>query len=673
MDPRPDEFLDAALRIGRRLAAQAQWEGDACTWVVMAPDRENPAARRAIAATAGGMVYEGTAGIALFLAELAALTGEEELARATLGAVEYALRDAEQLPHSSFGFHSGRTGIAYAAMRAGELLDRPELFARAEAVIRPLEGNESSDMGMDVIAGAGGGIPALLQLARHVDPDLCLGISRRLGDHLIASASRDADGFSWATMRSSSIRNLCGYAHGAAGMGHGLLELYAATGEGSYRYAAEQAFLYERRFFSADESNWPDLRHTRLGEYQFEGRMDDLRQLLRSGDTLPRQEPRYMAAWCHGAPGIGFTRLRAWELLGEARYLEEARASFRSVERSVSDELMMNYSLCHGRGGNCETLIEGARILGEPALLEPAQAVARAGIERHEREDGTPWPCGTMGSVSDPGLLLGETGIGMFLLRLARPEVPSALFVTAPDASAAEGSRAGAEGYEALRSRTVQEHFEPTLRSFAALGVEVDAVLPPRPMGAAPERTDVRAAYEALAAHVAAEPDVARRGLLEDAFMVDRARFELATSVEDYTREILDSLGRLSPEEVEWTAGRAGLSERVRVVSTRHDWGAWLQAEDAPSPPQEADVHYLLHFAAGRVAMRRLSPFAALVLQTVEEPATVEEILGAVQEALGGEGAADRGWLEDRVVEQLAQAYRAGFISFAGGMVPAAA
>ncbi|HEX6912063.1 MAG TPA: lanthionine synthetase LanC family protein, partial [Longimicrobium sp.] len=440
-----------------------------------------------------------------------------------------------------------------------------------------------------------------------------------------------------------------------------------------FRYAAEQAFLYERRFFNPEASNWPDLRHTELGEYQFEGRMDELRERQRSGNPLPPQAPRYMTAWCHGAPGIGYARLRAYELLGDPLYLEEARASFVAVERSISDEVGMNFSLCHGRGGNAETLLEGARILGEPGLLQPAQAIALMGIERFENTD-MPWPCGTMGGVSDPGLLLGEAGIGMFLLRLARPEVPSVLFVTAPDADATQGGTAGAEGYAQLQARVVEEHFGRTLGIWKALGVDTDAAVPARPMGPAPRVSDAEAAYDALAAHAAAEADPARRAQLEDAFLVDRTRFDLARSVTDYTTELLDSLARLPQEEVEWHGGRVALSPRARIAVTRWDWDAWLDAGDPDSPPDEDDAYYLAQFSAGRSSVRRLSPFAALILQTVREPAGVDEVIDVVAEAVSGpDGAPERGWLEDRVVEQISQAYRAGFVDFEPGLVGAGA
>ncbi|MBW3569865.1 MAG: hypothetical protein KY467_02050 [Gemmatimonadetes bacterium] len=669
----PDTFLDAAHRVGRRIAADAQWRGDACTWQVVTPDRSSPGVRRGVAATAGPAVYEGTSGIALFLAELSAATGDPELARTAMGGVRFALNEAAEMNESAFGYHSGRVGVAYAVARVGELLRAPELYGEAEALLRPLAGNEARDMGMDVIAGGGGAIPALLRLTGQVDAELALGIARALGDNLVRVAVREPDGWSWGTMRTSSVRNLCGYAHGAAGIAHGLLELYAATGDGSYRYAAEQGFLYERSLYSPEDGNWPDLRHTELGEYQFEGRTEQLRERLRAGDWLPTPPRHYMAAWCHGAPGIGLSRLRAYQLLGDAVYLEEARASFASVQRSITDEVGMNFSLCHGRGGNAETLLEGARILGDDSLLEPARAVAVTGIHRYE-DAGEPWPCGTMGGVQDPGLLLGEAGIGMFILRLARPDVPSPLVLTAPDDTPAQGGRAGAEEYAALQKQTVEEHFGRTLRVFGALGEDVDALVPARAMGPAPRVSDARAAYDALAAHVAATADAERRALLEDAFTVDRTRFDLARSVEDYTQEFLESLARLPQEELDWREGRVGLSPRARVVSTRWDWDAWLDLGDEASPPPEDDAYYLVQFSGGRATARRLSPFAALILQAVQEPASLDELIGVVKEAVASpHGAPDAGWLEDRVVEQVAQAYRAGFVGFERGLVGAGA
>ena len=663
-------FLEVAEHIGRRVARAAEWQGEACTWTIMSPDRERPDLRIAKPATASGTLYEGTSGIGLFLAELAAaLGGDEELERAAVGAMRFALDESADLPPATTGLHGGRVGVAYAAARAGVLLGRPELAREAEGVLRPIEGNEEQDRGLDVIAGAGGAIPPLLAMAEWIeDRELPLRIARRLGEHLIAAADHETHGWGWGTMRGSAIRHLCGYAHGSAGCGHGLLELWHATGDTTFLYGAEQAFLYERGFFSEEHQNWPDLRHNELGEYLYQNRTQELREKVLAGDPPPEQPLRYMSAWCHGGPGIGLTRLRAWELTRDPLYLEEARAALNATETSLRDP-RMNYSLCHGRGGNAETPIIAARLLGEDEHMELAKRVAMEGWEEYERT-GTPWSCGTMGAVADPGLLLGEAGIGYFYLRLAREEIPSVLLVEAPRGAAQDD---GGAGYRALGERTVEEYFGRTLQLFRELGV--DGVVEPRSPGASPVASDVELAHDALAARIAAETDPARRDLLEDAFRLDRERFHLSRSATDFTKEFLDALARGSDEDVRWAESRIELSPRARVVHSAYDWEAWLEQGGAEEgAPEPDDTFHLLQVSGAKVMARRLSPFAALVLKSVEHPATLDDVVAEVEEAVAspGEGPG-REWLEDRVVEQLRQAYRAGFLSSESGIATAAA
>ena len=210
-----DFFLDVAVRIARRVAAKAEWSGDAATWTVMSPDRENPSLRVAKPATASGTLYEGTSGIALFLVETWAATGktDDDLARTALAAVRYALNEVPQLPESSFGFHGGRVGVAYAAAVVGRHLGRPELLREAEEVLRPMVGKETQDRGMDVIGGAGGAVQALIALSAWLeDAALPLEMAKRLAEHLIDAAEHEPDGWAWGTMRGSSQRHLCGYA-----------------------------------------------------------------------------------------------------------------------------------------------------------------------------------------------------------------------------------------------------------------------------------------------------------------------------------------------------------------------------------------------------------------------------------------------------------------------------
>jgi hypothetical protein len=584
-----------------------------------------------------------------------------------VGGIRYAFGDLSVIPENSFGFHGGRVGIAYAAAAVGRLLERPELLAEAETILRASAGKESEDRGIDVIGGAGGAIPALVALSAWLpDGEVAMEMARRLGDHLIAQADREPEGWAWGTMRGSAIRHLCGYAHGSAGVGHALLELYLATGDSRYRYAMEQAFLYEDPFFDAESSNWPDLRHNELGELLYSGRQDQLKDRLLAGGTLAPQPMRYMAAWCHGAPGIGLSRLRAWQTLGDPHYLGDVQAAVKATFESL-DEPRMNYSLCHGRAGNAETLIEAAGPLGRPELLDRVKEVALEGWREYEAQ-GRPWPCGTMQSATDPGLLLGESGIAYWLLRLADPSTPSVLLVVPPESTRRADD--GGEGHRAQLGRAVDEYFSRSIHLFDRLGA--GGPLPSREPGA-PERADVLAAREALEARVRAEADPARRALLDDALRLDRERLSLALSVTDFTEEYLENLVRAPEPEVRWGEARIALTPRARVVHGERDWEAWLEDEDA-AEPEEADVFYLLQASARRVAVRRLSPFAALVLQAVETPATLDEVVSRVREAVSADGGGpSREWLEDRVTEQLRQAYRAGFVTAENALAAAAA
>ncbi|HYH82765.1 MAG TPA: hypothetical protein VEX86_23430, partial [Longimicrobium sp.] len=163
--------------------------------------------------------------------------------------------------------------------------------------------------------------------------------------------------------------------------------------------------------------------------------------------------------------------------------------------------------------------------------------------------------------------------------------------------------------------------------------------------------------------------------LLDDATRLDRERHALAGSVDDFTQEFLAGLARIPDEEVRWPEARIALSPRARVVHGAHDWETWLAGEgDGRAAPEPADTFHLLTTTGRRVSVRRLSAFAALVLQAVESPATLDEVVDRVEEAVSSDGQGpSREWLDDRVTEQLRQAYRAGFITVAHDVTAGAA
>ena len=403
-------FLDTAAGLGARLCRDALWGDGICNWIGFA--MESLGGRwRNVHRAYGGELYSGTSGIALFLAHLHAATGERIFRRTALAAIRHALEHgaAEIAPPARIGAYSGWTGLADAALEIATLLEDESLRLPALALLAEAAGGETGH-NFDLLAGCAGAIPLLLRAERrHGGPAALTAAAARLGDHLLATAARDDAGWSWGDFGMPGVKqqgNLLGFSHGAAGVGWALLELHHATGEARFREAGEGAFRYERHWFDAEHGNWPDLRDPEA-----------------SGMASAADVPALMTAWCHGAAGVGLSRLRAWELSGDEATRKEAETAVATTLdnlRGGTEMSQTNDSLCHGRGGNCETLIYGSQVLDRPDWLRRAeeiglQEIAACAVPR------MPWPCGTSGAVEVPGLMLGLAGIGYFYLRLADP------------------------------------------------------------------------------------------------------------------------------------------------------------------------------------------------------------------------------------------------------------
>jgi lantibiotic modifying enzyme len=402
-------FLETAATLGARICRDALWGDGVCNWIGFS--MENLGGRwRHVHRAYGGELYSGTSGIALFLAHLHAATGERMFKRTALGAIRHALAHGagEIAPAARIGAYSGWTGLADAALQVACLLEDESPRGPALALLEEAAGGETG-RNFDLLAGCAGAIPMLLRAERrHGGPAALTGAAVRLGDHLLATASRDGAGWSWGEFGAPGVQqkgNLLGFSHGAGGVGWALLELHHATGEARFREAGEGAFHYERHWFDAAHGNWPDLRDPE------------------AAGTAASDAPAFMTAWCHGAAGIGLSRLRAWELSGDEQTRKEAEVAVATTLENLRGGTEMsqtNDSLCHGRGGNCETLIYGSQILGRPEWLRRAEEIGLRGIETCAAQR-TPWPCGTYGATEVPGLMLGLAGIGYFYLRLADP------------------------------------------------------------------------------------------------------------------------------------------------------------------------------------------------------------------------------------------------------------
>jgi hypothetical protein len=413
------ELLETALAIGRRICRDAIWYEDLCNWMGAQADEEAylkglPGVKyRAL----GPDLYDGTAGIALFLAALYSLTGDAEVGRTALGAVRHALSRLDDVPAVvRFGLYSGWAGIALATSRVACYLGDEALAERASALLKRCAVEIPAEHELDLLSGSAGGIVALLSFAGTKSGDDLLDFAVRLGNDLLQKAQVTGTGYSWRSLLVAQRRNLTGFSHGTAGIGYALLKLYQATGDQRYRVGAERAFQYERSWFDEEESNWPDFRE-RPGQ-----------------DRRPKVPPTFVTAWCHGAPGIALSRLDAYRVLGDVVDKAEALTALETTAHAVEESLVSGvggFSLCHGLAGNADILRTGSEMLGQDqglsAWTDVPLRVARTGMSKYAAPGHT-WPSGVAGGET-PSLMLGRAGIGYFYLRLHDPSIPSILLI----------------------------------------------------------------------------------------------------------------------------------------------------------------------------------------------------------------------------------------------------
>jgi hypothetical protein len=424
--PAPESLLDAAARIGRALCREAVWnrEGRLCNWVggVIGSTEEAPSVQ-----ALGYDLYSGSAGVALFLAELHCLTGDPVFHRTARGAIARSIRQCERChdPHiSPVAFFTGFLGVAYAACRIGELTEPEGLEGVATALDRlaqaEIEGGPSAET--DVIGGHAGAIPALLVLGRSLAFRNCHAVAIALGEALCRIAERRGTAFVWRSRSHANAESsefLTGLAHGAAGYGLALLELHAATGRPDFLEAARGAFAYEDASFDPEQGNWPDLRPA--------GRF---------GSGADPGAPRFAVAWCHGAAGIALARLRAATLDSARAATHAAMArvalstTLAAVDRLLNDS-RGDVCLCHGLSGLGEVVGIAGDIDDDVTYRDRASEAMRVLVARHSVK--ADWPTGVVQSGPNPSLMLGTAGIGHALLRRHAPARVPTVLILVPD------------------------------------------------------------------------------------------------------------------------------------------------------------------------------------------------------------------------------------------------
>ena len=392
-------------RWGGRSCRDAIWDDGRCTWVGGFEDPAMPwrAEYRALEAD----LYDGTAGIGLFLAHLSAVTGSDDARRAAVGALRHATGRAVRRE----GLHVGSLGVAWAAAHARRAAGRGGARRGGARELAPRRRSTEARSTWSSAAPARRS-PGSRWPSCSTTRALSTTRSRRASGCSPPRPSRRTAGPGRRRTRRAAGTSAA-LSHGAAGIGWALLELYAATGDERFRSGAEGAFAYERWWLDRGPARGPICGSAG------------------SAASGACASPA-IGSWCHGEAGIALTRLRAAERSrARTRTRPRPQLALATTARVLAARLpfdLEDVTLCHGAAGAADVLLcAGATELPE--------RLGRGSRSRDHDPAGRDWPSG-IAAGSTPALFQGLSGIGWWFLRLHDPAIPSPFRLTRVRAAA---------------------------------------------------------------------------------------------------------------------------------------------------------------------------------------------------------------------------------------------
>ncbi|UCH96033.1 MAG: hypothetical protein JSV88_04065, partial [Candidatus Aminicenantes bacterium] len=638
-------LLNEARHIGDQLLAEAETDEQGMYWKTMTMDLQHH-----ISFSKSESIYTGVSGIVLFFLELYKQTRDPRYMEAAVAGMKWVVNYCEKNPSDFYAFFTGRMGVPYTLLRMHDFTREEEYLERALFIARAgnntFEGNNKAD---DLINGRSGALLGLLHLHAVTGEKWILEDIDVLIRHLLESAFHGPAGLYW-DRSPLSINGLCGFSHGAAGIGFVFLELGHYFQNDAFYRAAEQAFLYERYFYQEAklDKNWPDLRK---GIYSDEDEQKHRNAFLQ-GDLDFFTRPGNMNAWCHGAAGIGLSRVRAYQLLKKPVYKDEVQIA---VEKSLSTDIQSQQSepafiLCHGSGGNAELFLYAHQIFGEEKYLSMAETIARKALDYHKKNNLYLSGFGFAGKKEDRSLFMGNAGIGYFLLRLLEPfHVPSVLVPTI-DKTLRPGESASLSLYPYisisladLQKQLFQKDFKRTLWvSAKIMSQKLNAFL----HGSQLDSNDtgvsfIKSFVGFIEASIPSLP-AKEKEILADVFDLELKKRQMdekiiSHSMQSMKEKILRQKGKEIVEEHnrDFVKLTFGLEPEVRLVTPRWNWDAsdrekWISNLDRETGQEDEDFWpVLLSPTPLGIAETQLSLFSYTILSEFQEPGPVEKVIQA--------------------------------------------
>jgi lantibiotic modifying enzyme len=394
-------YKNAAISIAKKICSEAIWHNDKCNFLTLSSEN-NFSQTTDYAKLMSSSFYDGLAGVLYFLSTVYSIEKDsiiKDTIEGILNTIEQQelKEEKENKWYGKLGFHTGRTGLAFAIDYAADVIENNAWNTYAENLLESCMLLSDAYYGVDIIDGIAGAIPIFIYFFKRKKEKKYVDFAIALGNHLLQKATKEGDTLSWNTMPEIK-HNLTGYGHGTSGMAHCFAELAAITSDKNYNTIVAQIINYENKCYNSKESNWPDFRNFANIEHK------------------NVEEYACSCAWCHGAPGIGLARLRCYAVTKNSQYLEDAIIAANTTLQTNKVTNLTNFSLCHGLCGNAELFQQLYEVTKEEKWKEAVVTLANTLSKEYVLEKRL-LPSGLPSQKPVFDFMLGEAGMGYFLLR----------------------------------------------------------------------------------------------------------------------------------------------------------------------------------------------------------------------------------------------------------------
>jgi hypothetical protein len=410
-----ERLLNEAIRIAEDIYDKRKEDKNGIYWETLFINHEN---NRKVEWKASEGIYTGVSGISLFFLNLYKVTGNKKYLKICKDSLRWVIKHSKRSKYSNYSFIVGKMGIAYVLIKLAEVC-KGNYLKEALKIAKGCDTFFSFErLPCEYMHGASGILLALLHLYDATNEKWLLDKIDIYIKFIIDKAYYNHDGLHWDRSL-NCIKSLCGFSHGMTGIAFVFLELGKYYNNSAFYYIAEQLFSYESNFYSKKVKNWLDLRSSIFDE---KTEMEHKTAFMERRYNFFTEE-KFPNAWCHGAPGIGLSRLRAYELLKKNIYRKEIEICVNKVMISKSFRKDPSFNICHGLGGNLDLLIDVVKSLKDKRIRRFLDITAGEMLKFHSINNIYLSGIYTIvGDIEDYSMFIGNAGIGYFYLRLIEPD-----------------------------------------------------------------------------------------------------------------------------------------------------------------------------------------------------------------------------------------------------------